>query len=213
MTHAQPRGSKRASRPLPLPGATLANLPEILRALLASDNDARGVAEATLRQLSRDPHVVPSLLAIARSDADANARQMAAVILKRRVIAHWQRLGESTRDAVKQSLLEGVVREPMHLVKRAIADVLGKVAKATFATGSWSELPEFLAQCTQSPEESHRDVAYVVFASLTESIVSQARSFITIISHRSSSPRRLTYSLIIAHRVRINTRSRPLSTD
>jgi len=152
MTHAQPRGSKRASRPLPLPGATLANLPEILRALLASDNDARGVAEATLRQLSRDPHVVSSLLAIARSDADANARQMAAVILKRRVIAHWQRLGESTRDAVKQSLLEGVVREPMHLVKRAIADVLGKVAKATFATGSWSELPEFLAQCTQSPE-------------------------------------------------------------
>jgi hypothetical protein len=104
------------------------------------------------------------------------------------------------------------VREPTHLVKRAIADVLGKVAKATFATGSWSELPEFLAQCTQSPEESHRDVAYVVFASLTESIVSQARASF-IISHRSSSPRRLTYSLIIAHRVRINTRSRPLSTD
>ena len=101
MTHAQPRGSKRASRPLPLPGATLANLPEILRALLASDNDARGVAEATLRALSRDPQVVPSLLAIARSDADATVRQMAAVILKRRVIAHWQRLGETTRAAVK----------------------------------------------------------------------------------------------------------------
>ena len=38
--------------------------------------------------------------------------------------------------------------------------------------GHWNQLPEFLAQCTQSPEEAHRDVAFVIFASLTETIVS-----------------------------------------
>ena len=38
--------------------------------------------------------------------------------------------------------------------------------------GQWNQLPEFLAQCTQSPEEAHRDVAFVLFASLTETIIS-----------------------------------------
>ena len=39
-------------------GATVADLPQILTALLAADNDVRGSAEATLRNVARDANVV-----------------------------------------------------------------------------------------------------------------------------------------------------------
>ena len=155
------------------PGATVEHLPEILKALLAADNDVRGSAEATLRNVARDANVVPALLTHARGDPDPQVRQLAAVVLKRRVLGHWPRLDRETQEHVKNILLDGVVKEPVGLVRRSIADVVSKVAKATVPMGQWNALPEFLAQCTQSPEEAHRDVAFVIFASLTETIVHQ----------------------------------------
>ena len=157
----------------PASGATLEHLPEILRALLSADNASRGVAEATLKALIRDARgrCVAALLRHARGDADASVRQLAAVVLKRKVLAHWSTLAPPHQEDFKNALLEGVVREPVPAVRRAIADVVSKVAKATVPMGAWSALPEFLAQCAQSPEEGHREVAFVLFASLTETIV------------------------------------------
>ena len=79
------------------PGATVEHLPEILKALLAADNDVRGSAEATLRNVARDANVVPALLTHARGDPDPQVRQLAAVVLKRRVLGHWPRLDRETQ--------------------------------------------------------------------------------------------------------------------
>ena len=157
----------------PASGAALEHLPEILRALLSAENESRGVAEATLKALVRDARgrCIAALLRHARGDADASVRQLAAVVLKRKVLAHWSTLSAPSQEEFKNALLEGVVREPVPAVRRAIADVVSKVAKATVPMGAWGALPEFLAQCAQSPEEGHREVAFVLFASLTETIV------------------------------------------
>ena len=157
----------------PASGAALEHLPEILRALLSAENESRGVAEATLKALVRDARgrCIAALLRHARADADASVRQLAAVVLKRKVLAHWSTLSAPSQEEFKNALLEGVVREPVPAVRRAIADVVSKVAKATVPMGAWGALPEFLAQCAQSPEEGHREVAFVLFASLTETIV------------------------------------------
>ena len=116
--------------------------------------------------------MVPALLNHARSDADPQVRQLAAVVLKRRVLAHWSKLPRDHQEQVKNILLDAIVKEPLGVVRRSVADVVSKVAKATVPMGQWNQLPEFLAQCTQSPEEAHRDVAFVLFASLTETIIS-----------------------------------------
>ena len=122
--------------------------------------------------MAKDPQVVPALLNHARSDADPQVRQLAAVVLKRRVLAHWSKLPRDHQEQVKNILLDAIVKEPLGVVRRSVADVVSKVAKATVPMGQWNQLPEFLAQCTQSPEEAHRDVAFVLFASLTETIIS-----------------------------------------
>ena len=169
-----PRAKLKApSAAAPASGATLEHLPEILRALLSAENESRGVAEATLKALVREARgqCIAALLRHARGDADASVRQLAAVVLKRKVLAHWSTLSPQHQEDFKNALLEGVVREHIPAVRRAIADVVSKVAKATVPMGAWSALPEFLAQCAQSPEEGHREVAFVLFASLTETIV------------------------------------------
>ena len=149
----------------------MADLPAVLRALLSADNAARGSAEATLRALAKDPQIAPLLLTHARDDPAPEVRQLAAVILKRRVLTHWSKLPGEIQEHVKGVLLDGVVREPVGAVRRAIADVVSKIAKAAVPAGLWPRLPEFLAQCAQSPEEAHRDVAFVLFAALTETIL------------------------------------------
>jgi hypothetical protein len=53
-------------------------------------------------------------------------RQLAAVVLKRRILAHWQKLERATQDQVKDVLLDGIVKEPLGLVRRSIADVVGR---------------------------------------------------------------------------------------
>jgi hypothetical protein len=127
----------------PASGAALEHLPEILRALLSAENESRGVAEATLKALVRDARgrCIAALLRHARGDADASVRQLAAVVLKRKVLAHWSTLSAPSQEEFKNALLEGVVREPVPAVRRAIADVVSKVAKATVPMGAWGRAP------------------------------------------------------------------------
>lgn len=130
---APKRGTVKATKTTkgaqPAPGATLANLSELLRALLAPDNEVRDTAEATLKVLGRDPQIVPALLSHVRTDPDAQVRQLAAVVLKRRILGQWAKLSRETHEQVKNVLLDGIVKEPLGIVRRSIADVVSKVAK------------------------------------------------------------------------------------
>ena len=51
-----------------------------------------------------------------------------------------------------------------------MAGVVAAIAQYAVPAGQWPELLVFLGQCGQSAEESHREVALTLFASLAESI-------------------------------------------
>ncbi|KAI5071652.1 hypothetical protein GOP47_0013903 [Adiantum capillus-veneris] len=55
-------------------------------------------------------------------------------------------------------------------VQRASANVASVVAKHAVPAGDWPELLPFLFHCSQSPQENHREVALILFSSLTETI-------------------------------------------
>ncbi|XVF02933.1 hypothetical protein REPUB_Repub04eG0217300 [Reevesia pubescens] len=60
-------------------------------------------------------------------------------------------------------------------VRRASANVVSIVAKYAVPAGEWPDLLPFLFQCSQSPQEDHREVALIIFSSLTETIGSTFR--------------------------------------
>ncbi|KHG04365.1 putative importin subunit beta-4 [Gossypium arboreum] len=147
----------------------------LLIQFLMPDNDARRQAEDQIKRLAKDPQVVPALVQHLRTAKTPNVRQLAAVLLRKKITGHWAKLAPQVKQLVKQSLIESITMEHSPPVRRASANVVSIVAKYAVPAGEWPDLLPFLFQCSQSPQEDHREVALILFSSLTETIGSTFR--------------------------------------
>ncbi|XP_062176605.1 uncharacterized protein LOC133881643 [Alnus glutinosa] len=142
----------------------------LLIQFLMPDNDARRQAEEQIKRLAKDPQVVPALVQHLRTAKTPNVRQLAAVLLRKKITGHWAKLSPHLKQLVKQSLIESITMEHSLPVRRASANVVSIIAKYAVPAGEWPDLLPFLFQCSQSAQEDHREVALVLFSSLTETI-------------------------------------------
>jgi hypothetical protein len=142
----------------------------LLIQFLMPDNDARRQAEDQIKRLAKDPQVVPALVHHLRTAKTPNVRQLAAVLLRKKITGHWAKLSPQLRQLVKQSLIESITLEHSPPVRRASANVVSIIAKYAVPSGEWPDLLPFLFQCSQSAQEEHREVALILFSSLTETI-------------------------------------------
>ncbi|GKV42960.1 hypothetical protein SLEP1_g50308 [Rubroshorea leprosula] len=147
----------------------------LLIQFLMPDNDARRQAEEQIKRLAKDPQVVPALVQHLRTAKTPNVRQLAAVLLRKKITGHWTKLSPHIKQLVKQSLLESITMEHSPPVRRASANVVSIIAKYAVPAGEWPDLLPFLFQCSQSAQEEHREVALILFSSLTETIGSTFR--------------------------------------
>ncbi|KAK9265423.1 hypothetical protein L1049_003548 [Liquidambar formosana] len=142
----------------------------LLIQFLMPDNDARRQAEDQIKRLAKDPQVVPALVHHLRTAKTPNVRQLSAVLLRKKITGHWAKLSPQLRNLVKQSLIESITLEHSPPVRRASANVVSIIAKYAVPAGEWPDLLPFLFQCSQSSQEDHREVALILFSSLTETI-------------------------------------------
>ncbi|XP_028753292.1 importin-4 isoform X2 [Neltuma alba] len=142
----------------------------LLIQFLMPDNDARRQAEDQIKRLAKDPQVVPALVQHLRTAKTPNVRQLAAVLLRKKITGHWAKLSPQLKQLVKQSLIESITMEHSPPVRKASANVVSIVAKYAVPAGEWPDLLPFLFQCSQSAQEDHREVALILFSSLTETI-------------------------------------------
>ncbi|XP_074580096.1 uncharacterized protein LOC141836490 [Curcuma longa] len=142
----------------------------LLIQFLMPDNDARRQAEEQIKRLSKDPAVVPALVHHLRTAKTPNVRQLASVLLRKKITGHWAKLSPALKVSVKQALIDSITLEHSSLVRRASANVVSIIAKYAVPVGEWPELLPFLFQCSQSSQEDHREVALILFSSLTETI-------------------------------------------
>ncbi|XAR49390.1 hypothetical protein NMG60_11032575 [Bertholletia excelsa] len=142
----------------------------LLIQFLMPDNDARRQAEDQIKRLAKDPQVIPALVHHLRTAKTPNVRQLSAVLLRKKITGHWAKLPPQIRQLVKQSLIESITMEHSPPVRRASANAVSIIAKYAVPSGEWPDLLPFLFQCSQSPQEDHREVALILFSSLTETI-------------------------------------------
>lgn len=83
----------------------------LLIQFLMPDNDARRQAEDQIKRLAKDPQVVPALVHHLRTAKTPNVRQLAAVLLRKKITGHWAKLSPQLRQLVKQSLIESITME------------------------------------------------------------------------------------------------------
>lgn len=83
----------------------------LLIQFLMPDNDARRQAEEQIKRLAKDPQVVPALIQHLRTAKTPNVRQLAAVLLRKKITGHWAKLSSQQKLLVKQSLIESITME------------------------------------------------------------------------------------------------------
>ncbi|KAG8096702.1 hypothetical protein GUJ93_ZPchr0013g37856 [Zizania palustris] len=123
----------------------------LLIQFLMPDNDARRQAEEQIRRMARDPQVVPALVHHLRTANTPNVRQLAEVLLRKNIIS------------------QAPTGPSFHRTPRSPSSKPSSTPSPS-TSGEWPELLPFIFQCSQSPQEDHREVALILFSSLAETI-------------------------------------------
>ncbi|KAF8756352.1 hypothetical protein HU200_011069 [Digitaria exilis] len=99
----------------------------LLIQFLMPDNDARRQAEEQIRRLARDPQVVPALVHHLRTAKTPNVRQLAAVLLRKKITSHWPKLPLDSKASLKQALIDSIT-----LDHRSFTNYLSPTPSASF---------------------------------------------------------------------------------
>ena len=152
-------------------GIDPAQLAQILSQLTVPDTEAIKAAEAALRVILKKPSCVAAIVTQLRSCPEVRVRQVAAVVLRKRIVKHWKSLKAGAQTQIKATLLESMMQEPEKVVRHAVAALAAALAKALVPKKAWPELFVFINQCAASAESApHRELAYYLLHALAESI-------------------------------------------
>ena len=89
-----------------------------------------------------------NLLLLMANHEDQIIRQFATVYLRKLIGKHWMMLPEPDQVKTKNLLLERFVAEPISVVKKNIADVIGQLGKLLIPQKQWPELFQLVFQYT-----------------------------------------------------------------
>lgn len=145
-------------------------LESCLLQLLAPDTAMIKQAEVTLKGYMKQVSSVGGFMMQIQHSQHAQVRQMAAILLRKKINVHWNHLDQQTQTGIKSNLLNLAAADQERLVRNALVQLIGCISKHQVPSGAWPELLAFITQTSQSPEENHRELAMNCFYCLTETI-------------------------------------------
>ena len=86
------------------------------------------------------------------------------------------------KEALKSGLQEVLAAEPIASVRRAACVAVATIARTAVPAGEWPTLLPWVHQCTQSPNNAHRETAILLLCSLTDTI-GEFQPYISRCSH------------------------------
>jgi hypothetical protein len=95
-------------------------------------------------------------------------------VLRKTFFVYWSAL--QVRLQMQQVLLDRTAHEPIHSVRRGLADVIAATARQSVPAGQWPDLLTFLHQCSQADSAEHNEVALLLFGRLFETVGRCAQS-------------------------------------
>jgi len=149
-----------------------ATLNQCLDELLQPDTERVKAAEVVLKPYLKNPLCLGGLLQQVQTNPNPGIRQIAAVILRKRVMGHWGKLDADSQATVQQALLAILQGESERPCRRAVITVACAVASKCFALPStrWMTLLEFVNACCGAPQEPAREMGYLILEHLAETI-------------------------------------------
>ncbi|KEG15581.1 hypothetical protein DQ04_00031150 [Trypanosoma grayi] len=154
-------------------GLGLEELHRMLHTILHStDNiERRSVEAAVVRALSTPATLM--LLVRVLQDVQGVApgvRQLAAVLLRKKVFSLWHAIPAESRVELKSILLAQLGYEPVRVVRFAVAHLVSRLAKADALESEegWPELQQAIRSAVDDPRADMRELAMVLAYSIAE---------------------------------------------
>ncbi|GAB9462647.1 Importin-like protein [Globisporangium polare] len=148
--------------------------PEQLEACLLQlthpDTEQIKVAEAAIKAYLKKISSVAGLMTQLQLSGKPEVRQLAALMLRKKLFKHWPKLDAATQVSVKQALLARAAEDPIPVVRSAVATLISSLALHEVPTGKWPELMIFINTCASSASEDQRETAMKLLQLLGESM-------------------------------------------
>lgn len=112
----------------------------ILAQLFQPNTDAIKQATALLKEYFKRIKALENLLILMSTSPEQNIRQVACIYLRKIIGNQWMNLAKDNQEKTKTLLLQRFVEEPIPLVKKNIADVIGSLGKILIPNKEWNEL-------------------------------------------------------------------------
>lgn len=135
-----------------------------------TDNALIHQAEAYLKELMPKPLASVVLYTLMLQSSHELVRQLCGVLLRRKVIAFYNRCAPPQRAELKANLISRLASEPTRLVRKAIVSVVAALGKALLPGHNWPELEAVLVACAGHPMEDGRELAMILVRELSEGI-------------------------------------------
>lgn len=99
---------------------------------------------------------------------EQNIRQVSCIYLRKIIGNLWMNLAKENQEKTKQLLFSRFVEEPVPLVKKNIADVIGQLGKLLIPNKEWNELFQFFFQYSMSEKLIDKELAMVLLSVIIE---------------------------------------------
>ncbi|KAI1134222.1 importin beta-4 subunit-like protein [Hypoxylon sp. FL0543] len=144
-------------------------LVELLQASQIPDTQRVKAATAELRKnFYPHPEALLGLLHVVVSHSEATVRMLAAVQALRLVDKHWENIASDQKPAVRNELLQAIVREQDAKCRHGQSRIIAAIATLDFITNEWPDLLPAVMQLTNSDDVAHREVGSYIIYSLLE---------------------------------------------
>ncbi|KAL7621787.1 hypothetical protein AAE478_007286 [Parahypoxylon ruwenzoriense] len=144
-------------------------LVELLQTCQIPDTQKVKAATAELRKnFYPHPDSLLGLLHVIVSNSEATVRMLAAVQALRLVPKHWTNIPNGQKPAVRNELLQAIVREQDSKCRHGQSRVIAAIATLDFENKQWDDLLPAVTQLTTSDNVAHREVGSYIIYSLLE---------------------------------------------
>ncbi|KAB0797014.1 hypothetical protein PPYR_11075 [Photinus pyralis] len=143
---------------------------EIVAKLLVPNSKTIEQGTKELKEAFKKPEAVPALCDVVVGSSNAEVRQTAAVLLRRRLgkKSHWNRIDPEVRKRIKQGMLQALVNENVKTVKNAIAQFIGILGKHEFPNNTWPEVLQFIHTLCGSDNILDKELGMYALSIMTE---------------------------------------------
>ena len=100
------------------------------------------------------------------TNTNPSIRQLASVLLRKRILQHWSTLSPDIQAQIKSTLLDKLSTDPEPLVRKNIANLIA--ALSTVSIKSWPELLTLIDHLAKSDNVQGKEIALYLLAEMLE---------------------------------------------